>query len=167
MSWAFKEWHAVVGALIAGTQSILLRKGGIAEASEEFKIPARRFWLLPTHFHAQADKIKPVAATRVTDASGPIELAAYAELRSHRFLASWAEVEAWDDQHIWTADTLRDRFHWSQPPGINLMEVDVFRLDVPIPLPAEMIPAGCKSWVEIAFTIEDHRATRVSPSFDT
>ena len=50
---AFKEWAAVCRALADGTQTVILRKGGIAEAGGEFRPEHARFWLYPTHFHEQ------------------------------------------------------------------------------------------------------------------
>src|SRR6187399_1619699 len=52
---AFKEWAAVCEALAAGRQTIILRKGGIHEGREGFRVEHRQFWLYPTNFHQAAD----------------------------------------------------------------------------------------------------------------
>ncbi len=55
---AFKEWAAIVEALGAGEQILLLRKGGIAEGRGGFQVKNQRFWLYPTFFHAQLEESK-------------------------------------------------------------------------------------------------------------
>ncbi len=47
---AFKEWAAVCAALSAGRQTVILRKGGIAEGPGGFQPEHGEFWLLPTRF---------------------------------------------------------------------------------------------------------------------
>ena len=149
---AFKEWAAIVAALGAGAQTIILRKGGIAEGRGGFD-PARaaRFWLYPTAFHAQREKLKPAAEpffAAYVPVMPPV-LEFYAELAAHRFLADWPAVAALDPQHLWTEATVRERFEWSRPAGLHLLVVRVYRLDAPMPLPAGLDPGGCKSWIEL------------------
>ncbi len=45
---AFKEWEGIVAALGQGAQTILLRKGGIAEGRAGFRPEHDKFWLFPT-----------------------------------------------------------------------------------------------------------------------
>ena len=47
MSDAFKEWAVVCEALGDGRQSIILRKGGIAEGREGFAFAHGEFFLFP------------------------------------------------------------------------------------------------------------------------
>ncbi len=149
---AFKEWAAIVAALGAGTQTLILRKGGITEGRGGFD-PARaaRFWLYPTAFHAQREKLKPEAvpyfAAEVPTI--PPALDFYAELVSHRFLSDWPAVAALDSHHFWTEATVRERFDWSRPVGIHLLVVRVYRLAAPVPLPTGLDPGGCKSWIDL------------------
>ena len=49
LHWALKEWAVICRALAEGRQSLLLRKGGIAEAGGAFQVEQPRFWLLPTY----------------------------------------------------------------------------------------------------------------------
>ncbi|MFM8364659.1 MAG: DUF1802 family protein, partial [Verrucomicrobiota bacterium] len=53
---AFKEWAIVCEALGEGKQSLLVRKGGIAEGRDGFAFRHREFFLFPTAFHAQREK---------------------------------------------------------------------------------------------------------------
>src|SRR5205814_10220299 len=59
---AFKEWAAVCLALASGRQSIIIRKGGIAEAGGAFAPEHDRFWLYPTYVHQQQTGLRPDAA---------------------------------------------------------------------------------------------------------
>ena len=50
-SVAFKEWAGVCDALADGRQSLILRKGGIAEGPRGFVPEHSTFWLYPTRVH--------------------------------------------------------------------------------------------------------------------
>jgi hypothetical protein len=58
MSIGFKEWALVCEALGNGTQSIILRKGGIAEGRDGFRFKHDEFLLFPTLYHEQLAKTK-------------------------------------------------------------------------------------------------------------
>ena len=84
--FAFKEWAAVCEALATGRQSLILRKGGIHEGREGFRVEHREFWLFPTHFHLRPDDLVPSAASLLERASsqappdGLVRLGVYAEV---------------------------------------------------------------------------------------
>ena len=59
-SVGFKEWSVVCEALGRGLQSIILRKGGIAEGRAGFSFQQREFFLFPTHFHEQLEKVRQI-----------------------------------------------------------------------------------------------------------
>ena len=54
---ALKEWSAAVHALLAGRQTVLLRKGGIHE--RRFEVTAREFLLFPTIAHSHTERVRP------------------------------------------------------------------------------------------------------------
>ena len=58
-SIALKEWAAVCLALSDGRQSLLLRKGGIAEGRGGFRMEHDEFWLFPTQFHQSPEQLTP------------------------------------------------------------------------------------------------------------
>ena len=45
-----KEWSVIIEALGRGDQIILLRKGGISEATRRFTVSHDEFFLYPTQF---------------------------------------------------------------------------------------------------------------------
>src|SRR5205823_8851132 len=57
-SVGFKEWAMVCEALGRGRQSIILRKGGIAEGRDGFSFKHNEFLLFPTWFHEQPQKVR-------------------------------------------------------------------------------------------------------------
>jgi hypothetical protein len=150
---AFKEWHVVVEALGAGEQILVLRKGGIAEGKGGFSLKAEAFWLFPTHFHAQLEKTKPAAAqwysagAETTPAA--VSLRYFARVVKSAFLNDWSAVQALDPYHVWTEQTVRERFEWSRPPGVFAMAVRVYRAEEALVVPLTPEMAGCKSWVDL------------------
>src|SRR5207248_6056957 len=83
---ALKEWAVICQALAEGRQALLVRKGGIAEATGTFEVEQRRFWLFPTYVHQQRAGIKPDALPLLEQVesqrppSGTIRLAHFAEV---------------------------------------------------------------------------------------
>ena len=148
---AFKEWQAIVGALAAGEQTLLLRKGGIAEGRGGFRVAADRFWLFPTRFHAQQEKTKPGAAKYFPAKDDPaqVSLSSFASLEQTWFVADRAALDALDSLHLWTPATVEERFTWSRPPGLHVLLVRVHRLQQSQLLPVTAEMGGCKSWIEL------------------
>ena len=160
---AFKEWQVVVGALVAGRQTLILRKGGLAEGRAGFEKRAARFWLFPTAFHAQCDKIKPAAeiAPPLEPMKGEVLITAFADVHHHAFLSDWECVRALDPHHIWTEATIRERFDWSKPPGVHALVVRVHRLRQPVGFTPTPAMAGCRSWVDVPYAFADHASDPV------
>ena len=163
MSLVFKEWAPVIGALVAGRQTLLLRKGGIAEDRGRFDVKATRFWLFPTCFHAQREMIKPSARSFLDNSITRPTISTYAEVIEHTFVTDWSEVEKLDSKHILTESTVRQRFDWGRQPGIHVIRTRLFSIDRPFTLELSADQTGCKSWIEIAQNIEDHQGRPIAP----
>jgi hypothetical protein len=163
---AFKEWAAVCQALAAGRQTVILRKGGIAEEGGTFRPEHTRFWLYPTYFHEQRKGLKPDAAPLLAAAeaewpeSGTIRLTHFVEVVETRFVAELEEALRLDPLHVWTADTVRQRFHY-RSPGLFVLSVRTYRTRTPKTLSEHPAYAGCKTWVELAEAIEEQPADPV------
>jgi hypothetical protein len=182
---AFKEWHVIVEALGAGEQILILRKGGISEGRDGFQVHASRFWLFPTHFHAQREKTKPAAArfappsaesadgSPASSASASaalahaqsdrIELRYFADLVHTAFLTDWPSVARLDPHHLWTEATVRERFDWSKPAGLHALVVRVHKLATPLILPLTADMGGCKSWIDLPCPFDAQPAQPVLP----
>jgi hypothetical protein len=164
MSPAFKEWRVIVEALGGGEQILILRKGGIAEDEGGFAVKAGKFWLFPTHFHEQLAQAKPAAKKFFTHAqpkTGPIHLRYFAEVGRHAFLSDWATVARLGAFHLWSEETIRERFNWAQPPGLHAFAVRVHRLVQPAPLEVTPEMSGCKSWVDVPLDFAAHASEPV------
>lgn len=153
---AFKEWAAVCRALAAGRQSLILRKGGIAEVGGEFRPEHPRFLLYPTHFHEQQRLgIKPAflplldAAEADRPPVGVVRIGHWAEVTGVRFADRLADVLALDDCHILSEETVRQRFAYRRP-GLYVLEVTVRPLPTPVEIAETPEYAGCKTWVQLA-----------------
>src|SRR5947199_10355730 len=108
-SVGFKEWSLVCDALGRGDQSIILRKGGIAEGREGFSFRHREFFLFPTFFHEHIGKV--VITARDIPAPGTtIAIRWYANVERASRLNSVAIAEALAPLHILSTEVVRQRF---------------------------------------------------------
>src|SRR5436189_4125407 len=108
-SIGFKEWSLVCDALGHGTQSVILRKGGIAEGRDGFAFRHREFFLFPTFFHEQLAKVR--IPSGVIPAPGEtIAIRWYAKVESAVRIDSVAVAEALAPFHILSAEVVRERF---------------------------------------------------------
>lgn len=151
---AFKEWAVVCEALATGRQTIILRKGGIHEGREGFRVAHGEFWLLPTHFHQAAESVVPDAGPLLNQvqATAPpddqFRINTYAIVESARHLTDEQTVMRLSGQHIWSDDTVRQRFHYREP-GLFLLAVRVYKTPAAYELAQTPYIAGCRSWVDL------------------
>jgi len=155
MRIAFKEWAVVVDALGRGDQILILRKGGIAEGPGGFKAEHPEFWLFPTLFHQQRERVIEPARWRYDEIAphlpevGKVRLEFLARVVGVWRLQTLAEAERLRDQHIWRDEVIAGRCDWGREPGLHALAVRVFRLPKPVEWPMRPEYAGCKSWVEL------------------
>ena len=150
---AFKEWAVICEALAQGKQSLILRKGGIAEDAGEFTVEQPRFWLYPTFTHQQTTGIQPEARPLLEQAlahrppAGKLRLEHWADVVTIYRLRDELPLLLLSHLHSWSEETVRQRFHYREP-GLFLLVARVHRaaLHEIDELPAY---AGCKSWVEL------------------
>lgn len=151
---AFKEWAVICAAIAAGRQSLILRKGGIAEEGGEFRPEHAAFLLYPTYFHAHRDGIKPEflplleAIEAVKSPAGVIRFTHFVQVESVSHVAKLEEALALDSLHAWTADVVKQRFHY-RAPGLFVLNVRAFRLSTPAEVIERAEYAGCKTWVQL------------------
>jgi hypothetical protein len=156
---AFKEWAVICRALIQGRQSLILRKGGIAETVGEFRPEHDRFWLFPTWVHQQSSGVvsefqdlwKEVEADRPPEGVVPLE--GWVEVAEVRRVDRLESVLALAGLHGWSEETVRARFHY-RTPGLYVLLVRVYRLDRPVELPDTPYYAGCRTWVRLERAVE-------------
>ncbi|MDQ6764612.1 MAG: DUF1802 family protein [Verrucomicrobiota bacterium] len=148
-SVGFKEWAVVGEALGRGEQTILLRKGGIAEGREGFSFRSPEFLLFPTFFHEQIEKVRaPVNAVPVQRA-GEIELKFFARLECAANITDWEVAAKLEPFHILLPEVVRERFEYEAAPGIHAAFVRIFRLAPTWIVPDLPSYGGCRSWVKL------------------
>jgi hypothetical protein len=155
MTAAFKEWALICEALGNGHQSLIVRKGGIAEGREGFSFRNSEFFLFPTWFHEQLASTKLPPETVVPQQlEEEIEIAFAVTIERTAVLTDLDQVRRLDAMHVWRDSVIEERFHYDEAPGVHIAFVRVFRLDPPCRLPMEKKFGGCRSWVELP-AIED------------
>src|SRR4051794_22118702 len=126
-SVGFKEWALVCEALGRGEQSILLRKGGIAEGRDGFGFRYSEFFLFPTYFHEQVGKVQMADAQIPPGRDGEIEVRYFAKLVAQTKITSWEEAAALAPFHVLSESVVRERFEY-MGAGLHVALVRVFRL---------------------------------------
>ncbi len=151
--FAFKEWSVVCAALAAGRQTLILRKGGIHEGSDGFRVEHGEFWLFPTGFHQQPDEVIPEARPWFEDRpslSEPsaISLELYAVVQDVHHVLDRSALSRLSGRHIWSESTVEQRFQY-RTPGLFALVVRMFRRPTPLIIDDAPHFAGCKSWVDL------------------
>ncbi|NJL19331.1 MAG: DUF1802 family protein [Bdellovibrionaceae bacterium] len=145
----YKEWSGVCEALGAGAQTLLLRKGGIAEGKSGFAFRHPRFYLLPTLFHQQAGLLRwESGGEKERDEAGCWLVRYEVELLQEAELRHWEEVEALSPYHVWQESVVRERFLDKGVPSIRAALVRVRKLERTWPWEEGSDLSGCRSWVE-------------------
>lgn len=147
-SVGFKEWAIVCEALGRGEQTILLRKGGIAEGRAGFGFRHKEFFLFPTFFHEQMEKVRVGSAEIPKAREGKIEIRYFAKLVQQEEITSWPTAAALEPFHILQESVIRERFDYKQA-GLHVAFVRVFRLAPRWIFPDARAYGGCRSWVKL------------------
>jgi len=151
MSIGFKEWTLVCEALGDGRQSIILRKGGIAEGRAGFRFQHSDFLLFPTLFHEQVAKMKlpidtPLPAPR-TDSQIEVRYAVKVEWTED--IADMETVRRLAPFHLWQDSEIEKRFQYDDKQGVSLAFVRASRLSESFVFPDSPKFGGCRSWITL------------------
>jgi hypothetical protein len=166
---ALKEWAVVCDVLASGKQFVLLRKGGIYEAAGEFEVEHSEFLLFPTYLHQNTAMLKPAFAAGVEkrDAEpGEIVISSAAAVTDIIQLSSRKQMEAIDDQHIWSPPLIDMRFNYRPENPLYLLIVQAYRLAEPRKVVNTPAYAGCKSWVPLAKAIQTDNQVAAIPEVE-
>src|SRR3954462_15280041 len=116
-SIGFKEWAVVCEALGRGCQSVLVRKGGIAEGRDGFSFKHKEFFLFPTWFHEQPAKVRELDFPFPVEPVGIIEIRSCVKIEFARVITSWRIAEALEPLHVVRSEVVRERFDYEAAPG--------------------------------------------------
>lgn len=147
---AFKEWAGVCAAIADGRQSLILRKGGIAEGPGGFRPEHPAFWLYPTHLHEAQQGLRDGAVEPPASETpaGMVDLPALVTVEAVAWVDEIEKLGPLADQHVWSDETVAKRFHYRRP-GVWVLGVRAYRAEPPRRIAATPEHAGCKSWVPL------------------
>lgn len=146
---AYKEWAGVCRALERGDQTILLRKGGIAEIGGEFRPEHAAFWLYPTNLHEAQQGLRDQGIpTQREEHADVVRMDALAIVRSVTWVDRLDIVAELAPFHVWTEETILKRFAY-RSPGLWVLGVRVYRRLEPLEVPILPEHAGCRTWVTL------------------
>ena len=160
MKIAFKEWALVCDALGRGDQSVIIRKGGIAEGREGFRFKHEAFFLFPTFFHEQPGLTRHPEPARLLEQEqggiGPngegrevITIRYFARVEWTRWVDDWARLRALLPFHIWQDGVIRERFEYGEPNGVHVAVLRVYRIAEPWSIAQSPRYGGCRSWLQL------------------
>ena len=150
MSIGFKEWVLVCEEIGSGRQSIILRKGGIAEGREGFRFQHPDFLMLPTLFHEQIAKLKlPDGSTLPKLVEGEHTISYRIVVEWTQDLTDWQQISRLEPFHLWREHVIRERFDYEEKQGLSLAFVRAYRLRRPAVFPDSPKYGGCRSWVTL------------------
>lgn len=150
---ALKEGSAVVEALAAGRQLLLLRKGGIRDPKGMFELENREFLLYPTWEHQEPAHLRAEYRKWLRPPpvpSAPIEFRLYAGVAFTQQIRDPEVLDSLTDYHIWTPEFIVQRMSYRPASPTLLAAVRAYRLKKPVLQAAHPEYAGCKSWVPLA-----------------
>lgn len=152
--FALKEWAVITAAIAAGEQTILLRKGGIAEAGDQFRVAHQAFWFLPTGFHQDPSAIAPGAQDLWKNpmarqpAPGRFHVELFALVHDVFRVRRLQDLESIAPEHVLSSETVAQRFHY-RDPGLFVIVLRAYRAPMTFEVVDNPYLAGCKSWVEL------------------
>ncbi|HEX7154920.1 MAG TPA: DUF1802 family protein [Thermoanaerobaculia bacterium] len=147
---ALKEWSNVVRALGTGEQIILIRKGGIADAS--FAVDADRFYLYPTYFHQGESEHRP--SVTVTHWCEVVQTWSVRDAAALDRLAPLVALPR---------ETLDARYQFRPDQALYVIAVRTWKLPEPAEVQFQDAYAGCRSWVSVDEEIDVEGSTPVLP----
>ncbi len=151
--FAFKEWAAVCAALAEGRQSVILRKGGIHEGRDGFRVEHSEFWLFPTRFHQERVELVEDARGLIDRAAderspaGMIGISLYAVVEDVVHITVESTLPRLTGYHVLSPEVVDERFHY-RTPGLFVLATRIYRLPYMVHLPESPHFAGCRSWVD-------------------
>lgn len=134
--------------MLRGETSLIFRKGGIAEGREGFRFQHERFFLFPTFFHEQADRLR-IDGPIVEPEPGLVSFSAYVHVDFTLWIEDLSLLQPLSDLHILKPEVLEQRFAYDDPQGLHLAMIRVFSVIPVWSLAFQKSFGGCRSWVEL------------------
>lgn len=164
---ALKEWAAVVKALEAGAQILVLRKGGIRE--EGFETDTEAFFFYPTGFHQSDGKLRSEHAHFMVEArsdmppEGRVRISSFGRIAERFAISSGEKLLNLSMDYVYTSEEIKKRFEFRPGEAMTALAIRVYRLAAPADLPVKTKYGGCVSWVNLESDIPTAGAAPVLP----
>lgn len=167
----FKEWANVCEALGTGAMSLILRKGGIHEGRGGFEFKHNAFFLFPTWFHTQGEKLTWQAPDPERfvfppeDGRTSVDIDYFCTLEQVWRVTEWDKVAALAPHHVWAEDVIKERFVYDEESCLHIALVRTYKLAERWTFPYSKSYGGCRSWVglpEPKWTWHENRVPAVS-----
>ena len=142
-------------ALLEGRQTVLLRKGGLADKRPGFSVEHNEFFVYPTYWHQQRLGVDPSLAglwEGIVEGAPPadqVEFSVYAAVIKSFQIVNPERLNILRGIQVLTEDELSRRFYYRDKPGIHLIVLRAYRLSEPIRIPVMEHFPGCRSWVDL------------------
>lgn len=157
-----KEWAVAVDALEQGKTIMLLRKGGIKEEGNRFKVAHDQVLLYPTYEHQQVDLLKAEYANQVQPVTSgwhpkTVRISSWAKITDILQVSDHSAVAALLPFHIWNAQFATERFNWKPRQPLYILLIRAYHLLEPLMIYYRQEYGGCRSWIDLAepISIED------------
>jgi len=151
----FKEWANVCEALGTGVMSLILRKGGIHEGRSGFEFKHKDFFLFPTWFHTQGEKLTWQAPNPERfvfppeDGRTSVDIDYFCMVEQVWRVTDWDKVAALAPHHVWAEDVIKERFVYDEESCLHVALVRTYKLAERWSFPYSKSHGGCRSWVNL------------------
>jgi hypothetical protein len=111
-----------------------------------------QFLLFPTYLHQNLNMLKPEAHAGFAPVGvepGEVRISAAGVVSDIVQLRSREQMDAIEDQHVWTKPLLDMRFNYKPQNPLYLLLLRAYRLQHPVTVANTPAYAGCKSWVPL------------------
>jgi hypothetical protein len=154
---ALKEWAVVCNALENGSQTILLRKGGILEYKDGFQLTHSCFYLYPTFEHQSREYLKSnywaemeeLARAPNFDEGKVVIIKSWGEVKQIHKIRNVDDFLKIKNYHIWSDKYLQMRFNYNLSKPLHLLVIRVYKLVQQIKVQIQPQWSGCKSWIDL------------------
>ena len=167
---ALKEWAVAVKALEQGETIMLLRKGGIHEQGGRFRVAHEEILLYPTYEHQQSFMLKAEYGKDVQPVTSgwhpeTVAIGSWAEITDILPVSDESIVKALLPFQIWNEYFISDRLIWKPRQPLYILLLRTYKLPKVQEIPYRPEYGGCKSWIDLADTINLEPAEAVLSDF--
>src|SRR4028119_1797547 len=133
---------------------MLLRKGGIKEQSNRFKVAHEEILLYPTYEHQQPNLLKAEYAEHVQPVTSgwhpeTVRIGSWAKITDILQVGEESAVAALLPYHIWNEQFVSDRLKWKPRQPLYILLLRTYKLLQPQFISYRPEYGGCKSWIDL------------------